>query len=161
MTYTNQTWVDLPAQDTPINAVRLGHIEQGIFDAHGLAAVQSVAGKTGAVSLVPTDVGAAAASHTHTSGNITDTTTVGRALMTAVDGNAARALIGAGSPSVEDIPSGSTLTVLKDTVTGWPARPTARADVIVAWKGADPSPSIVSSGTGGMLNNVDYRLVTP
>lgn len=62
--------------------------------------------------------------------------------------------------SVAQLPAGTTLTVLKDGTTGWPARPTARTDIVVAWKGADPSPSVVSSGTGGMLNNIDYRLVT-
>lgn len=63
------------------------------------------------------------------------------------------------SPTIETLPAGCTITVLKGT-SGWPARPTARPDIIVAWKGPDPSPTIVSSGTGGMLNNVDYRLVT-
>lgn len=57
------------------------------------------------------------------------------------------------------IPAGSTITVIKTT--SWPARPTARADIIVAWKGPDPSPSVVSSGTGGMRDGIDYRLVTP
>lgn len=33
MAYTKQTWADLPSKTTPINASRLGHIEQGIFDA--------------------------------------------------------------------------------------------------------------------------------
>lgn len=64
------------------------------------------------------------------------------------------------SPTIETLPAGSTITVIKGTG-GWPARPTARTDIIIAWKGPDPSPTIVSSGTGGMLNNVDYRLVTP
>jgi hypothetical protein len=57
------------------------------------------------------------------------------------------------------LPPGATLTVVKSGT--WPARPTSRADVIVQWKGAEPSPSIVSSGTGGMLDGVDIRLVTP
>lgn len=61
---------------------------------------------------------------------------------------------------VAGLPAGTTLTVTKSGST-WPARPTSRADIVVAWKGADPSPAIVSSGTGGMLDNVDYRLVTP
>lgn len=60
---------------------------------------------------------------------------------------------------VARLPSGSTLTVQKTS--SWPARPTSRADITVAWKGPDPSPAIVTSGTGGMLNNVDIRLVTP
>lgn len=61
---------------------------------------------------------------------------------------------------IDRLPAGSTLTVAKSGST-WPARPTSRSDVIVQWKGADPSPPIVSSGTGGMLDNVDIRLVTP
>jgi hypothetical protein len=59
-----------------------------------------------------------------------------------------------------DLPAGTTLTVTKSGGV-WPARPTSRSDVIVQWKGADPSPPIVSSGTGGMLDNVDMRFVTP
>lgn len=61
--------------------------------------------------------------------------------------------------SIAALPAGSTITVLKSAGV-WPARPTSRTDIIVAWKGPDPSPSIVSSGTGGMLDNVDYRLIT-
>lgn len=67
---------------------------------------------------------------------------------------------GGSSPTVETIPAGSTLTVQKSGGI-WPARPTARTDVVVQWKGPDPSPAIVSSGTGGMLDNVDVRFVTP
>lgn len=70
-------------------------------------------------------------------------------------------LAGSISFSYADLPAGTTITVVWDSGTGWPARPTARADIVCAWKGPDPSPAIVGSGTGGMLNNVDYRLVTP
>lgn len=66
----------------------------------------------------------------------------------------------AAAQTADGLPAGTTLTVIKSGST-WPVRPTSRNDIIVAWKGADPSPPIVSSGTGGMLNNVDYRLVTP
>ncbi len=66
----------------------------------------------------------------------------------------------AGAVTIADLPAGSTITVAKSGGT-WPARPTARTDIIVQWKGADPSPSIVSSGTGGMMDNVDIRFVTP
>lgn len=62
--------------------------------------------------------------------------------------------------TAENIPPGSILYVRKSGST-WPARPTSRADVIVIWLGADPKPAIVSSGTGGMRNNVDLRFVTP
>lgn len=72
-----------------------------------------------------------------------------------------------GTPTLANLPAGSTITVHK--VGGnWPGgdadtgvRPTSRSDITVMWKGPDPSPAIVSSGTGGMLDNVDIRLVTP
>jgi hypothetical protein len=60
--------------------------------------------------------------------------------------------------TIDMLPSGSTLTVIKSGST-WPQRPTTRTDIVVAWKGADPSPAVVNSGTAGMLNNVDYRIV--
>lgn len=37
MAYTKQTWADLPSKTTPINAARLGHIEDGIYDAASVA----------------------------------------------------------------------------------------------------------------------------
>jgi len=63
-------------------------------------------------------------------------------------------------PSYANLPAGTTLTVVKSGST-WPARPTSRTDIIVQWKGPDPSPSIVASGTAGMLDNVDMRFITP
>jgi hypothetical protein len=68
------------------------------------------------------------------------------------------AIAGASAPTLANIPAGSTLTVQKSGT--WPARPTARADVIVIWKGPDPSPAIVSSGTAGMRDGIDIRFVT-
>lgn len=65
-----------------------------------------------------------------------------------------------GSPTYANLPAGTTITVTKSG-SSWPARPTSRADIIVQWKGPDPSPSIISSGTSGMLDNVDIRFVTP
>ena len=65
-----------------------------------------------------------------------------------------------GAVSYATLPAWTTLTVFKSG-SNWPARPTSRADIVVQWRGPDPSPSIVSSGTGGMLDNVDIRLVTP
>lgn len=67
---------------------------------------------------------------------------------------------GGGAPTLANMPAGTTITVAKSGST-WPARPTSRTDLIVQWKGPDPSPSIVASGTGGMLDNVDIRFVTP
>lgn len=34
MAYTKQTWTNLPSKTTPINANRLNHMEQGIYDAN-------------------------------------------------------------------------------------------------------------------------------
>lgn len=53
------------------------------------------------------------------------------------------------------LPPGTTLTVSKSGST-WPSRPTSRVDIVVAWKGADPSPA---TGGSGMVNGVDYRIV--
>jgi len=49
------------------------------------------------------------------------------------------------------------LTAVKSGST-WPARPTSSASTVVFWVGADPSPPIVGSGTGGMYNN-DIRVL--
>lgn len=65
-----------------------------------------------------------------------------------------------GVATVDSLPAGCTLTVFKNGAV-WPARPTNRTDIIVQWRGPDPSPAIVASGTGGMLDNVDIRLITP
>lgn len=62
---------------------------------------------------------------------------------------------------VADLPAGSTLTVFKNLDGTWPARPTGRTDIHVIWKGPSPSPRIVNSGTGGMMNGRDSRFVTP
>ena len=69
------------------------------------------------------------------------------------------ALGGSTSASYATALAGSTYTVIKTTT--WPARPSARTDLVFIWKGADPSPAIVTSGTGGMLDGVDSRFVTP
>lgn len=64
-----------------------------------------------------------------------------------------------GPITYDDLPAGTTLTVIKSGST-WPARPTARGDIVVIWKGPDPSPTVVTSGTGGMRDGVDERKVT-
>jgi len=68
---------------------------------------------------------------------------------------------GGSAPTYDNIPAGSTITVHKNSDGTWPARPTSRTDVTVFWAGPAPSPVVVASGTGGMLDNVDKRLVTP
>lgn len=58
----------------------------------------------------------------------------------------------------DNLPPGTTVTVVKRGDT-WPKRPTDRQDIVVQWKGSDPSPPIIESGSDGMLNNVDIRLL--
>lgn len=168
--------------------------------------VSSVAGKTGAVTLVKGDVGLGNVDNTadtakpvstaaqtaldakadktttvtgtnsitgggslganRTLALVGDASTPGNSMYYGTNGSGTKGYFalpsggGGGSITYTDLPAGTTLTVLKSGGT-WPARPTSRADLIVQWKGADPSPSIVSSGTGGMLDNVDIRLITP
>ena len=145
-------------------------------------AVTSVAGRTGAVTLTESDVANLSSDLTSKVANSTVTT---KGDLLGATGSAALTRLGVGSdgqvltadssqntglawttsptgtaPTLANIPSGSTITVAY-TGSSWPARPTSRTDIIVQWKGPDPSPPIVSSGMGGMLDNVDIRFVTP
>lgn len=104
---------------------------QTILDGLGGTAVNSVAGKTGAVTLVAADIsdsggtgrevmgatsqaaartaiGAAATSHTHTATAISDSTSVGRGVLTAASASAARSAIGAGTSDLTLGTTGST-----------------------------------------------------
>lgn len=83
------------------------------------------------------------------------------------------------APSYADLVTGTTLTVDKDPTTGfWPAswdasgnpiftsgaidqgtRPTANPLVTIRWRGPEPSPASVNSGTGGMLRGKDERVI--
>jgi hypothetical protein len=58
------------------------------------APVTSVNGSTGAVTLNAASVGAAADSHTHTASQISDSTTIGRSLLTATDQAAVKSIAG-------------------------------------------------------------------
>ncbi len=69
------------------------------------APVTSVNTKTGALTLNHTDVGAAASSHTHQATDLSDSTSVGRSLVTASTQALARSAIGAGTSSFT--PSGT------------------------------------------------------
>lgn len=170
------------------------------------APVSSVAGKTGAVTLVKADVGlgnvdntadtakpvstamqaaldaktdetitvtgtnsitgGGALSINHTLSLINDVSAPGNNMYygTNVSGTKGYFALPAGSSggsvTYADLPASTTLTVLKSGGT-WPARPTSRTDIVVQWKGPDPSPVIVSTGTGGMIDDVDIRLITP
>lgn len=41
MAYSKQTWSNLPSKTTPINADRLNHMEDGIYDANQPATTSS------------------------------------------------------------------------------------------------------------------------
>jgi len=103
----------------------------------GIVQLTGDLGGTATSPTVPGLSGKASTTHTHVAGDVTSGTFV-----------------------YDLLPAGTTLTVAKAAGV-WPARPTSRSDIVVQWKGPDPSPSIVSSGTGGMLDNVDIRLITP
>lgn len=82
------------------------------------------------------------------------------------------------APGYTDLPGGQPTYVDKDPVTGfWPTsyasdgtpvytggstnhgvRPHARPSPVI-WRGAEPSPDAVSSGTGGMLRGFDERAI--
>jgi len=97
--------------------------------------VTSVAGKTGAVTLTASDVGAAAASHTHTAAQISDSTAAGRALLTGADAAAQRTSLGLGTAAVANVTTSATDTtagrVLRvgDSATVLSASPALRATV--------------------------------
>lgn len=127
----------------------------------GGSGVSSVNGQAGAVTVTAVGLGAVTSvnGRAPSAGAVSVTAAdVGALTQTAAD--ARYALVGAGgaSPTIENVPSGTTITVIKSGST-WPARPTARTDIIVRWRGADPSPPIVASGTGGMLDNIDERQI--
>lgn len=65
---------------------------------------------------------------------------------------------GGGGVTVENLPAGSVVMV-KKTGTTWPARPTTRTDLVVVWQGTEPSPPIVTSGTGGMYSGDERDII--
>lgn len=131
---------------TPAAGVTATNVQDAIVQAAALGggggAVSSVAGKTGAVTLVAADV--------------SDSSATGRSVLASASQAAARTAIAAKAdswvPGVADIPSGSTLTVIRAGGGTWPARPTARTDVIVQW--LDPT-ELASSNPAGYLTGVD------
>jgi|GEM_PF-6479104 len=152
----------LPAASSPVTSVatRTGDVVLTKADV-GLSNVDNTSDANKPISSATQTAinGKANTTHTHA---IADTT----GLQAAIDSKAAVSHThGAGDVTSGTfgyglLPAGSTLTVAKAAGV-WPARPTSRTDIIVQWKGADPSPSIVSSGTGGMMDNVDIRMITP
>jgi hypothetical protein len=78
-------------------------------------------------------------SHQHPSTDISDSTTIGRQVLTAADAAAILALLGGLSSDVETLPAGSVISVEGAST----PRPTARTDIIVFWKAASvPTNSI-------------------
>lgn len=63
----------------------------------GSAPVTSVQGQSGSVTLTASDVSAAPIAHSHVATSISDSTSIGRSLMTAPNQSAARSAIGAGA----------------------------------------------------------------
>lgn len=110
-------------------------------------------------------------------------TSVGNSLITAADAAAGASAVGLGTANADiaalntsmaattnasNLTSG-TVNPLRSAVATvfrvrkvagvWPARPTSRTDVTVEWIGPNPSPPIVTSGTGGMYE-LDSRGIT-
>lgn len=62
-----------------------------------------------------------------------------------------------GTVTYDQLPTNVIIAVPQNTDGTWPARPSARTDLIFAWLGNTPWPPIVETGTGGMLDNVDLK----
>jgi hypothetical protein len=108
-------------------------------------------------------------SHTHLASEVSDSTSLGRSLLSAVSQAAARSAIGAGTsslvigtlvtnakagnytPTIADLPAGSTLTV-KATAGVWPSRPTARTDIVVQW--VDSVGSAIATPAGALAGDI-------
>lgn len=185
-THTSADITDATDVNTVNTLVKRG--ATGFIAVSGITGLSTATGLTQAVPKSQLDEGLAgksntshthdysATGHTHTAANVTDFNAAvesevstllvqGENVILDYDALAGTLTInsaasGLTSVTYADLPAGTTVTVLKSGGV-WPARPTARADLIVAWKGADPDPAIVASGTGGMHDGIDYRLVTP
>ena len=83
----------------------------------------------------------------------------GSAALAAAAAQSAQAAAEAASAGGGGGVTGGSVQYARKTGGAWPTRPTASPDVVVLWIGADPSPAIVGSGTGGMLNG-DVRWIT-
>lgn len=84
------SYSDLTGQPTNLNQFTNG---PGFITA-ATAPVTSVNGSTGGVTVTAATIGAANASHTHTSSQITDSTTIGRSILTATNQAAVQSIVG-------------------------------------------------------------------
>jgi hypothetical protein len=64
---------------------------------------------------------------------------------------------GSGTMTIANAPAGAVFSAYKSG-SAWPARPSSRTDITIFWIGVAPAPAIVTSGTGGMLQDVDVWL---
>lgn len=88
------------APSVPGLAGKVSTSDSRLTDARTPMAHASTHASGGSDPVTPAAIGAAAASHTHTASQVSDTTTIGRSLMTAADASTARGLIGAGTSSL-------------------------------------------------------------
>jgi len=97
MAYTrvHADWKNKPDTSTPVDDVALEHIEQGIVDAH-----EAIDALPAPLAIGTTASTAKAGNYQPTSANISDATTVGKAVLVATDAAAARTAIGAGTSSL-------------------------------------------------------------
>lgn len=144
--------------------------------AAGSGSVSSVNSKTpdvsGNVTLAASDVNALDSTWRPAAADISDASTTGQTVLKAANAAAARTAIGAGTsnlalgttnltakagnytPPVADLPGGVVMYNLFSTVSGWPARPTSRSDIVVFWLGGT---STADDPTSSMLDG-DYWL---
>jgi hypothetical protein len=113
--------------------------------------------------ITPADIGAAAASHTHTATQISDSTAVGRSVMTAVDAAAARTAIGTDAAGATRPPSTHThpATDISDSTTTGRALVTATdaAAGRTALSLGDSATRNVGTGAGTVAAGDDSRIV--
>lgn len=153
-----ETWDELDAAGIPAVATApVGRVLTAAGDGSAsfqplpdvAGAVASVNGKTGVVVLTPADVGAAPAGaapavHTHVATDISNSTAVGRSVLTAATAAAARTAIGAaaagGSTGYDALPPGVVIDVRESA--GTYTRPTTRADLTVLFTGVSSPASV-------------------
>lgn len=186
MVFVKKTWRNGVSGGTPITAEELNRLEQGVADAQGGGGdtvtwetlqgkpstftpaehgheIVDVSGLSAALAGKQSTGDYSVDGHTHTVADVSDSTSVGRSVLTASSAANARSAIGAGTsnlalgttsstakagdykPSLADQPAGTTLTV-RWNGSAWPTRPTSRTDVTVFWVGSEVHPDGALAG---------------